>query len=81
MAKAETITSKANLDIPKSKQDADGSEIIDLTAKKSVIMTDKAPHHKKGEEVSVHPKIADLFIERGYAVAKGKKGAQDDENV
>jgi hypothetical protein len=79
--KPKTITSKPSLDVPKSKQDADGNEIIDLTSKKTVVMTDKAPHHKKGEEVSVHPKIADLFIERGYAVAKAKKGASEDENA
>lgn len=75
-----TITSKTNLDVPKNKQDADGNEIVDLTSKTTVVMTKKAPHHKEGEEVQVHPKIADLFIERGYAVAKGKKEKGDDEN-
>lgn len=70
--KAKTMTSK-----PEKAKDKDGSEIIDLTEKKTVFMTDKAPHHAAGEENRVHPKIADLFVKRGYA--KYKKGDEGDE--
>jgi hypothetical protein len=60
---ADTMT-KAN----STKQEG---EPIDLTAKTPVTMTAKAPHHKEGEVVSVHPKIAELFIKQGFA--KGSK--------
>lgn len=87
MENAKTITSKPD----KVKKDKDGSEIIDLTKKVNVTMTDKAPHHAEGEVTAVHPKIAELFVKRGFgklgsvlksakkaAASEGEEG--DDEN-
>ncbi len=72
------------------KTDKDGTEIIDLTEKKTVYATKDAPHHELGAEISVHPKVAASFIEKGFATEKapagvkpkGKTGkaAKEDEN-
>ncbi len=58
-----------------SDQEVDG-KYVDLREKKTVYATDKAPHHKEGEEIVAHPMVADTFVKRGFATEK-KKGAKE----
>lgn len=70
MADAKTITTKA---------EGKGEEVIDLTEKQTVYATEKAPHHQEGEEMIVHPKIADQFIKKGFATEAAPKKKGDKE--
>lgn len=54
----------------------DKSEIIDLTDRVTVYATAKAPFHKEGDEMVVHPKMAEKFIASGVATEK-KKGNKE----
>lgn len=47
-----------------------GSKGVDLREKETVYATMLAPHHKEGEAVVVHPKLAAHFKKQGYATAK-----------
>lgn len=51
-------------------------QYVDLTEKKTVYATDKAPFHKEGEEIVTHPEMAKVFISKGIATEK-KKGAKE----
>jgi hypothetical protein len=47
---------------------------VDLTEKTTIYATAKAPFHKEGAEMVVHPEMAKKFIANGYATEKkGKK--------
>lgn len=56
-------------------KDKDGTEIIDLMQKVTVYATGIAPHHTEGDEITVHPKVAEQFIKNGFATESkdGKK--------
>ena len=58
----------------------EAGEPIDLAEKTTVYATKNAPYHEEGEEISVHPKLAEHFIEKGFATAeaKGKNAASKD---
>lgn len=45
-------------------------QYIDLTESKTIYATAKAPFHKEGDEMVVHPKMAEKFIAAGVATEK-----------
>lgn len=51
-------------------------QYIDLTEKVTIYATAKAPFHKEGAEMVVHPKMAEKFIASGVATEK-KKGNKE----
>jgi hypothetical protein len=59
-----------------TKKGSGKSEVIDLTEKVTVYATSKAPFHKDGDEIVVHPKMAEKFIASGVATEK-KKGNKE----
>ena len=44
---------------------------FDITQGVTVVATDKAPHHKKGQEIYASEYIAELMVSKGWAT-KGK---------
>lgn len=61
--------------MPKEVKKKVEGEVVDLKEKTTVYSTDKDPHHETGEEMSVHPKVAEKLIKKGLATEKpvGKK--------
>lgn len=51
------------------------SNAINLRDSVTVIATDKAPQHAKGDKITCHPKLAEHFVKKGYATAKAEKAA------
>lgn len=55
---------------------------FDAQARVTMIATDKAPHHKAGEEFEVHPNLAKNVFERnGYAKYKDDRDSKNLANV
>ena len=60
-----------------AKAGKDAGEAIDLAEKTTVYATKKAPYHKEGDEIIVHPKLAEHFIEKGFASEKAPAASKD----
>lgn len=60
-------------------------DVINLRDKVTVYSTDKDPHHKTGDPIVCHPKIAQDIVKRGLATeaktssSKKDKGSDDIE--
>lgn len=50
-----------------------GSKGIDLTEKKTIYATDKAPFHAPGEEMVAHPNLIKEWLKRGYGTTAEPK--------
>jgi hypothetical protein len=52
-------------------------EISDLRERTTVYATAKAPFHKEGDDMLVHPKTAEHFIKKGFATEKKAAAKKD----